>query len=236
MTDQISPTPLDSPEQRRRRSMLRKPVFTVAMAAPDVQRKFLSSQRFLFALQVFLGLAGMFAAALLLPRPGIDLLWPLAGATGFLLALSFVSRLRLRWLQPLAFSAGLIVAGLAVGWLLQPGPDLLNRLLNPTLAVGGLLLGLTVNSLLFRRERSGWAEYLLNGPWLVGVLAGMWFFPAGESLMAASGLAGVLLAYCALRAGPEALPVYQPNQTLAASADVIPLACIASFRWLWGRD
>lgn len=236
MTDPMNPTPSDSPEQRRRQSMLRKPVFTAAMAGPDVQHKFLTRQRFLFAFQVLLGLAGMFAAAWVLPRPGMDLLWPLVGVTAFLLALSFVSRMRLRWLQPLAFSGGMIAAGLAVGWLFKPGPDLLNQLLNPTLAVGGLLFGLALNSLLPGRGRSAWAEYLLAGPWLAIVLAVMWFFPAGEWLMAASGLAGVVLAYCAVRAGPEALPIYQPNQALAASADVLPLACIASFRWLWGRD
>ena len=142
----------------------------------------------------------------------------------------------MRWLQALTFTAGLAAAGLVVGWAMPQGPGLMNRLLNPAVAIGGLLVGLSINSFLFRRERSRWAEFLLTGPWLVGVLVVLWFFPAGEWLLGVSGLIGLLLTYCAVRAGDEAMPVYEPSQSAAAAADVVPLACIASFRWLWGRD
>jgi FtsH-binding integral membrane protein len=226
----------DSPQQRRRRSMSPKAVFTVAMAGPDVQRRFVLLQRSVFALIGLAGLASMLLGALVLPRPDHDLLWPLAGGAAFLLVLSAISRFRTPWLQAASFVLGTLATGLIVGWTVPAGPQLHNTLLNPALVIGTLLVGGMINGLLYKTDRSPLMEYLMTGPWLLVALAIAWFFPAGEWVLGISGALALVLMYCMLRSSREALPLHQPSEVVAAAVDVVPLACIASFAWMWGRD
>ncbi|GAH88967.1 unnamed protein product, partial [marine sediment metagenome] len=58
-----------SPEQRQRRSMARDAVFTVSMAGPDVQRRFVVRVRALFSFCVVCGLGAMFLSALVFDAP-----------------------------------------------------------------------------------------------------------------------------------------------------------------------
>ena len=227
---------LDSPQQRRRRSLSPRALFTVAMAGPDVQRRFVLLQRAVFALIGLAGLASMLLGALILPRPDHDLLWPLAGFAAFLLVLSAISRTRSPWLQAISFVLGTLATGVIVGWTLPAGPQLQNTLLNPAVVIGTLLVGGMINGLLYKTERSPLMEYLMTGPWLLIALAIAWFFPASEWVLGISGALALALSYCMLRSSREALPIYQPGEAVTAAMDVVPLACIASFAWMWGRD
>ncbi len=226
----------DTPEHRRHRLLVAPAVFTVDQAGPDIQRRFLARQRLLFTLLIGAGLGCMLLATLVLERPAPDLLWPLGGGAVFLLLASAFSRLRFRRLQAVFFGLGLLAAGLVVGWTLPVVRDRTALLLNPTIVVGLGLLGCWLNALLWKKPRSAWVEYLLTGPWLAAGLAVVWFLPAGEWALAGSGLLAVVLVYCLQRAGREAQPLYRPTEVVAAAADVLPLACIAAFGWLWGRD
>ena len=226
----------DTPEHRRHRQLVAPAVFTVDQAGPDIQRRFLARQRLLFSLLVGAGLGCMLLAGLVFERPAPDLLWPLGGGAVFLLLFSVLSRLRFRRLQVITFGLGLLAAGLVAGWTLPVVRDRTSLLLNPTIVVGLGLLGCWLNALLWRKRRSAWVEHLLTGPWLAAGLAVAWFLPAGEWALAVSGLLAVVLIYCLQRAGEEARPLYRPAEVAAAAADVLPLACIAAFGWIWGRD
>ncbi|GAH85067.1 unnamed protein product, partial [marine sediment metagenome] len=129
-----------------------------------------------------------------------------------------------------------LATGLVIGWVVPRGPDRIGLLLNPAILVGVVLAGAALNGLAFRRQRSPWVELLLTAPWLAIALSLVWLFPAGEWVLLASGVLALLLLYCLHRAGRECPPLYQPSEALVAAADVVPLACIATFGWLWGRD
>jgi FtsH-binding integral membrane protein len=225
-----------SPEQRRRQSLTRKRVFTAAMGGPDIQRRFIVRQRLGFAGLVALGLGAMFAGALLIELPSADLLWPIGGAAAFALILSSLLRLRGRFFQPLFFGLGLVAGGLAIGWALPGDLETLPILLLATLLIGSGLAGAVVIGLAYKAERSSFREFLWVGPWLLAALAAAWFLPASELTLAICGAVAVLLSYGLVRACREALAIYQPSEVLTAAADVVPLAFLASFRWLWGRD
>ncbi len=236
-------SPKDTPEQRRRRALPREAVFTASMAGREVQRRFLIQQRIAFTLAVLLGLAAMWILALQTAQLREMLRWPLFLAGGGFLALNAAVRTRAvnsrekkkhggRWLQAAAFYLAFIALGGGTGTLSPPG----NGLLNPTVLVGLTLLGVTINTVVFRKERSRFAEFLLGGPWLVAAGVIVFFLPAGEWVLLASGFTAVLLMLMLFLSAGAALQIFKPREPLFAAADVIPLFFLQTWRGWTGQD
>lgn len=224
-----------TPEQRRQKAVTRRPLFTVALAGPDVQRKFLFRTRMLFALASTLALGAMWLGAV---WPIGDISLPLVGGLGrgigsptaglavFLLLASLFARERHKVLQVLLFGAAIVLLGLAIGLALPGGSRAIQASASVIVAVP--LWGYALNTR-FLKAPSAFREYLLTGPWfLAGLLLGT-FVQASQWVLAVSGSLSLCLLFALHRAAPLALPIYQPNESLVAAADVLPLAVIPAF-------
>jgi hypothetical protein len=222
----------DTPEQRKRRTLPRETVFIASMAGREVQRRFLVQKRIAFTLAILLGLSAMWILALQLDGPRSFLRWPLFGAAlGFFL-LSAAMRTRNRWLQTTSFYLAFITLGSAFGSL-SPTE---NCLLNPTVLIGLTVLGGTINTIVFRKERTRFAEFLLTAPWLVAACVIAFFFPAGEWVLCASGAAAILLMLMLLLSTDVSLQIFQPKEHIFAAADVIPIVFLLAWRNWSGQN
>ena len=222
----------DTPEQRKRRRLARETVFTASMAGREVQRRFLILKRTAFTLAVLLGLAAMWILALQATALQLSLRWPLFGAAGCLFLLSAAVRTRSRWLQSAAFYLAFIALGGALGTLDPPG----NGLLNPTVLVGLTALGATINTVVFKKERTRLAEFLLAAPWLVAGCVIVFFLPAGEWVLLASGAAAVLLLLMLFLSADVSLQIFQPKEHLFAAADVVPIVLLLAWQSWSGQN
>lgn len=217
----------DSPQQRRRRSFPRRQVLTAAQAGPDLLRRFLARQRMAFFLALVAGLAMMWAGALFeerLPPPSWMIL---LGAALALWVASALFRLHRRGWQVAGFIAGVCALGAAVGTAAGPST---RALAQASVVVGLPVLGLALNTLLFRRAVRPFVGAVLLGPWLVVAWGIAYFLPAGEMVLAVSGLSGLLAALGLLVTGMQAATIYRPGEYLAAATDVIPLLLTSVWR------
>jgi len=221
----------DTPEQRKRRILPREAVFTVSMAGREVQRRFLIQKRIAFTLAVLLGLAALWILAMQGEGRRMLLRWPLFGAAGCFFLLDAAARSRSRWLQSVAFFLAFITLGGGFGTLSPPG----NSLLNPTVLVGLTALGASINTVIFKKERTRLAEFLLCAPWLVvaGVL--VFFLPAGEWVLLASGAAAVLLMLVLFLSAEVTLQIFQPKEYIFAAADALPIVLLLAWQG-WTGD
>lgn len=227
---------LDSPQQRRRRGLSRKQLFTAAQGSIEVQRVFLLKQQVIFYLGVLLGLGVMWVLALSdsapLDRAAFSLLS--LGAALALWVLSSIMRLRNRPVQVIAFFVGFLALGASAGSLL--GPRSLNHLLNPTLVLGITLLGTILNTLLFKKPRTPFTRYLLVGPWFVIACVAAYLFPAGEWVLTLSGLVAAIFSFLLQFAADETLQIYQPREYLTAAADVVPIFFVSAWQGWTGQS
>jgi hypothetical protein len=222
----------DTPEQRKRRILPRETVFTASMAGREVQRRFLIQKRIAFTLAVLLGLAAMWILALQSVGWHLLLRWPLFGAAGCLFLLNAAARARSRWLQTAAFYLAFISLGGGIGTLSSPG----NGLLNPTVLVGLTALGASINTVIFKKERTRFAEFLLCAPWLVVACVIVFFFPAGEWVLFASGAAAVILVLMLFLSAEVTLQIYQPREHIFAAADVVLIVFLLAWRGWSGQN
>jgi len=222
----------DTPEYRKRRIVPREAIFTVSMAGREVQRRFLIQKRIAFTLAVLLGLAAMWVLALQSEGQRLLLRWPLIGASACLFLLSAAIRHRNRWLQTAAFYLAFITLGGAIGTLSPPQ----NALFNPTILLGLTTLGASINTIIFRKERTRFAEFLLCAPWLVAAGVIVFFLPAGEWVLLASGGVAVLLVLALFLSAEFSLQVFQPREHIFAAADVIPLVFLMAWRGWSGQN
>jgi hypothetical protein len=222
----------DTPEQRKRRTLPRETMFTVALAGREVQRRFLIQKRIAFTLAVLLGLSAMWILALQPEARHSSLRWPLFGAAGCFFLLSAATRTRSRWLQTVAFYLAFITLGGALGTLGPPG----NGLLNPTVLVGLTALGVTINTIIFKKERTRFAEFLLGAPWLLAACVIAFFLPAGEWVLLASGSAAVLLMLMLCLSADVSLLIFQPKEHIFAAADVVPIVFLLAWRSWSGQN
>jgi hypothetical protein len=232
----------DTPQQRIRRILPREALFTASMAGREVQRRFLIQKRIAFTLAVLLGLAAMWILALQSESQRLFLRWPLFAAAGCFFLLDAASRSRpvkgrdrnmhgSRWLQTAAFYLAFITLGGAIGSLSPPG----NHLLNPTVLVGLTALGASINTVIFKKERTRFAEFLLCAPWLVVACVIVFFFPAGEWVLFASGAAAVFLMLVLFLSAEVSLQIFQPREHIFAAADVLPIVFLLAWRG-WSGD
>jgi hypothetical protein len=219
----------DTPQQRIRRILPREALFTASMAGREVQRRFLIQKRIAFTLAVLLGLAAMWILALQSGGQRLLLRWPLFGGAGCFFLLNAVTR---RWLQTAAFYLAFITLGGALGTLGPPG----NTLLNPTILVGLTALGASINTVVFRKERTRFAEFLWCAPWLLAGCVAVFFMPAGELVLLASGAAAILLMLVLFLSAEVALQVFQPSEHIFAAADVLPIVFLLAWRGWSGQN
>jgi hypothetical protein len=235
--------PTETPEHRRRRTLPRETVFTASMAGREVQRRFLIQKRTAFTLAILLGLSAMWILALQTESLRALLRWPFFLAAGCCFLLSAAVRRRPvnsrdlkkhggRWLQAAAFYLAFITLGGGIGTLSPPG----NGLLNPTVLVGLTALGVTMNTVIFRKERTRLTEFLLGGPWLAAAGVIVFFLPAGEWVLLASGIAAVLLMLMLILSADATLQIFQPREYLFAAADVIPIFFLLAWRGWSGQN
>lgn len=222
----------DTPEQRRRQTLQRETLFTTSKAGREVQRRFLIQKRIAFTLAVLLGLSAMWILALQSEGMQSQLRWPLFMAAGGFFALDSIIRTRSRWLQAASFYLAFITLGAGTGTLAPPD----NGLLNPTVMVGLSVLGVTINTILFKKERTRFAEFLLCTPWLVAGGVIVFFLPAGEWVLLFSGLVAVLLALMLFLSAEVALQIFQPEEHLFAAADVFPIVFLLGWRGWTGQN
>lgn len=224
-----------TPEQRRRRLIPKKEVFTVWMAGQDVQRRFLLGQRLFFGLAVWLGLSAMWATTVFVPAElALTLRWPLFVASAAFLGVATLTRSKSRSLLVAAFFLALICLGVAVGSLVSA--DRIDLLMNPVLIVGITTFGCALNQVLFKKPRSAWAQYLLVGPWFAIGCALTFLYPAGELALAVSGVIAALLVFLAVHATDRSLKTYQPSEVVPAAADVIPTALLSVWQAFSGQN
>ena len=232
-----------SPEERRRRSLPRKVLYSVDRAAPEVQRAFLLKTRWSFTALLLFSLSLPIVPAVL-PNvqswPESWRLWMRAGLLGAaLLSLlggilqSGRSGRRLALLPIWSLGLGMLLA------LSIPTHDpkaASTAALTPLLIIGMSSLGYGLNTLIFRKELKPWTEFLATGPWLLGssVMAA-YLFNASDWLLAASGLSALLLLLCMHRGGRETMRGYQASEWLWACFDTVPAACLATVSSLAGR-
>jgi hypothetical protein len=222
----------DTPEQRKRRIIPREAVFTASMAGREVQRRFLIQKRIAFTLAILLGLAAMWILALQNEGQRLPLRLPLFAVAGCLFLLNAAVRTKSRWLQTAAFYLAFITLGGAIGTLSPPG----NHLLNPTVLVGLTALGASINTVIFRKERTRFAEFLLCAPWLVVACVIVFFLPAGEWVLLASGAAAVFLMLVLFLSAEVALQIFQPQEHIFAAADVLPIVFLLAWRGWTGEN
>ncbi len=222
----------DTPDQRKRRTLPRDAVFTACMAGREAQRRFLIQQRIAFTLAVLLGLSTMWILAM--QTQGLQMLvrWPLFGAAGCFFLLSAAMRTRSRWLQTTTFYLAFIVLGGALGTL-SPAE---NCLLNPTVLVGLTVLGGAINTIVLKKERTRFAEFLLTTPWLAAACVIAFFLPAGEWVLFASGAAAVLLMLMLFLSADVSLQIFRPREHLFAAADVVPIVFLMAWRGWSGQN
>jgi hypothetical protein len=222
----------ETPEQRKRRSLPREAVFTASMAGREVQRRFLIRKRIAFTLAVLLGLSAMWVLALQPEVRRLLLRWPLFGTALCLFLLSAVIRARSRWLQTSAFFLAFIALGGAFGTLGPPG----NGILNPTVLLGLTAVGGTLNTIVLRKERTRLVEFLLTAPWLASACVIVFFFPAGEWVLLASGATAILLMLILFLSTEISLQIFPPKEHLFAAADVIPIVFLRAWRGWSGQN
>lgn len=212
-----------TPEQRRRMGMKPKPVFTAAMASDEVRNRFRLKVSILFSLMVAMGIASMWIVAYANPRVSDDVHWFLMGGTiVFFSSTWFLRKSTLG--QSIALLLGLCSAGAVSGLNAPQGPSMLPFLLNPTLIIGAPLLGLVASGMFTRKERSQFSLFILDLPWIVLAMIMIWFYPAGETILAISGTVSLLFIILLLLAGTQAQALYRPDEASKAAADVLPLA------------
>ena len=202
------------------------------MAGREVQRRFLIQKRIAFTLAILLGLSAMWILAM--QTAGLRSLsrWPLLGAALCFFLLSAAIRTRSRWLQTTAFYLAFITLGGGIGTLSPPG----NGLLNPTVLVGLTALGVTINTIVFKKERTRFAEFLLSAPWLVAACVITFFLPAGEWVLFASGAAAVVIMLMLFLSAEVALQIFQPKEHIFAAADVVPIVFLLAWRGWSGQN
>jgi len=155
--------------------------------------------------------------------------WPLFGAAVCFFLLDAVTR---RWLQTAAFYLAFISLGGAIGTLSLSG----NALLNPTILVGLTALGASINTIVFRKERTRFAEFLWCAPWLVAGCVAVFFLPAGEWVLLASGAVALFLLLVLFLSAEVALQIFQPSEHIFAAADVLPLVFLLAWRGWSGQN
>ncbi len=224
-----------TPEQRRRRLIPKKEIFTVQMAGQDVQRRFLLGQRLFFALAIWVGLGVMWAAAVFLPAQLLATLrWPLFAAAVLFIALGTAIRSKSRFLLVTSFFLALICLGGAVASLAKSRQ--IDLLMNPILIIGVTTFGCALNPAIFKKPRSSWVQYLMVGPWFAAGCALAFFFPAGELALAVSGALAALLVFLALHAADRSLKIYHPTEVVSAAADVFPTALLSVWQAFSGQN
>lgn len=223
-----------TPQEKRRLTLPREQVFTVAMAGNDIQRAFLLKSRLFFAIGIAIGLLAMWLAAALVEERLMHLLrWPLLGI-GLLLWAAGPALCRGKtWSEAVVFFAAWALIGGGAGCCAGSGADR-DLLLNPTLAIGVLLLGLLVNTSLRKRPAAVASEFLWLLPWLAAAVAAAWFFPAGEWPLALSGAAGLLLAATLASSGERALAAFAPRESLRAGTAALQLCLQSGWQRLRG--
>ncbi|NMB75702.1 MAG: hypothetical protein GYA21_11310 [Myxococcales bacterium] len=216
-----------TPQEKRRLTLPREQVFTAAMAGSDIQRAFLLKSRLVFAIGIAIGLLAMWLGAALVEERLMHLLrWPLLGV-GLLLWASGPALGRGRmWADAALFFAAWALIGGGVGCMVGESVER-DLLLNPTLLLGVLLLGLLVNTRLRKRPAAPAVEFLGLLPWLIAAVAATWFFPAGEWPLALSGAAGLLLAATLAASGERALGAFTPGESVRAGTAALSL-CLQS--------
>lgn len=224
-----------TPQQKKRRLIPRKASYTAQMAGQAVKRRFLLGQRLFFSLALVFALAACWLSVGLLPvdwMPSLRL--PLFAAAAVFLALSCVLRLKYRILQVVCFFAAFLSLGAGVGCVLQVYE--VNLLLNPTIVIGVTVFGLTLNTVIFPGPATAFREYLLGGiPFLLACLI-VYFFPAGEVILAASGMVAVLFAFLMLHAAERSLQTYHPSEVVVAASDLVPIALVSIWHAWTGQD
>ena len=224
------------------------------MAGREVQRRFLIQKRIAFTLAILLGLSAMWILAM--QTAGLRSLsrWPLLGAALCFFLLSAAIRTRSRWLQTTAFYLAFITLGGGIGTLSPPG----NGLLNPTVLVGLTALGVTINTIVFKKERTRFAEFLLSAPWLVAACvicvpvtmqaallprqiresqakltaqqAERIIFP---NIIDADAVVIMLMLFLSAEV---ALQIFKPKEHIFAAADVVPIVFLLAWRGWSGQN
>jgi FtsH-binding integral membrane protein len=225
-----------TPEQRRRVLLQRETIYTVALSGTEVQRKFLVKQRLCFLLGCLLGLAAMWGMAVLEFMPRLALRWPLFLVWLALVGLAIVLRPRFRLPQVGTFFAGWLAFGAFAGSFIDGGLQAAPILLNATLLVALPLLGCVVNPLVWKKERTPFAEFLLIGPWLVIGVVLAHFMPAGEWTLVLAGASGLLLCYLLHLTSPQVLQGFTAQQALAAAVEVVPLSLESFYKGFTGQS
>ncbi len=224
-----------TPEQRRRRALPRESVFTVQLAGQDVRRRFLVKQRLFFSFFVFIALATMWSVFTFGDAATAEIIrLPVFGASAAFLAMATAMRFQHQRWQVLLFFLFIVSLGAALGTLFLPGTW--QALSNPSLLVGLSLAGCTINTLLMKKEFSNSVQLLLAIPWLLTASVVAYFLPAGELVLSLSGLSALVFVTMMLRSAPTAMQIYQPNQSMAAAADVISLNLVSIWQKWTGRD
>ena len=124
-------------------------------------------------------------------------------------------------------------------WLLfggLMGPSTVHRLLNPTLMIALTLIGSITNTILFKKTRTPFVRFLLVGPWFVLAAGIAYLFPAGEWVLAISGLTAAIFAFLLQFTAEETLQIYQPKEYLTAAADVIPIFFVSAWQGWTGQN
>ena len=232
-----------SPEERRRRSLPRKVLYSVDRAAPEVRRAFLLKTRWSFTALLLFSLSLPIVLAVLLKVQSWPESWRFWIRVG-LLAVAMLSLLggilqsgrggqRLALLPLWSLGLGMLLA------LSLPTHDpqaATTAALSPLLIIGMSSLGYALNTLVFSKELKPWTEFLATGPWLIGSsVVAAYLFNANEWILATSGLSSLLLLLCMHRGARETMRGYQASEWLWACFDIVPSACLATVSSLAGR-
>ncbi len=213
-----------TPEQRRRMGVKPKAVFTTSMAADEVRNKFRLKVSFLFNLMVAMGIFTMWLVAYTKTSVSKDAQWFFMGACIVFFATTWLLRKSSALSQAMPMVLGLCTAGAVVGMNAPQGSSMFSFLINPTLLIGVPLVGLMINLLFTKKDRSQFVHFLSILPWVVTATAIVWFYPAGEMVMALSGTVSLFFIILLLLGGTQAQPLYRVDEVTKAAADVLPLA------------
>jgi FtsH-binding integral membrane protein len=224
-----------TPQQRKRRMLPRKTAFTAQMAGQDVQRKFITGQRLFFTFGLLVGVGGSWAVALFLPQHLLTTLrWPLFGAAALFLVINIVFRKANRTALVASFFFSFMALGAGLGTLLDS--QNFNSLINPTIMIGVVALGSVINTTIIKQQRSAFVQYLAIGPWLAIACAIVFFFPAGEFILACSGCAALIFVFLMYHSADKAMQIYHPSEVVAAASDVVPIACLSIWYGWTGQN